>query len=257
MQKKIFKFGEEIIRKGETPKSLFIIAKGTCHLIHQSTARRQIQPDFNIRSLKQPLKGLCISKSEVTNREHLNLNQIEEMVKKGKMKESDLNDLLLGQLKAKGIQRKIFKHSNRNFRYEDLESENPNKYIAYKEHFILKTLNTGEILCSRALLSKNIGFDGTAVPGKDPEIEKALFNIVAVSSEVITYELKMNFIVYIPEDLKKTFLAGIKEIVDHDVMKVGELEKEVQAWDETKEMVFLREISKHREISDGNVYKRY
>jgi hypothetical protein len=56
MQKRVFKFGESIIKRGETPTSMFMIAKGMCHLVHIAGANRCLRPDINVRCMKKSLQ---------------------------------------------------------------------------------------------------------------------------------------------------------------------------------------------------------
>lgn len=72
-------------------------------------------------------------------------------------------------------------------------------------------------LCSRAVLSSNISSDGVSNSEQSAGILPARYTILAMSKQVVTYEFKKEYIVYIPGPLKAVFLNGIKGGFDWDV----------------------------------------
>ena len=251
MQKRVFKLGETIVKRGEQPSSLYIISKGQCSLVYNTTAERCMVPDINMNSIKDPLKNFTFSKSKETDpKNKFKKKQVIHVAK-------TIRSLALPELEDCAFEKvHNFQYSKRNFRFEALEpkDDGTKKYV---EHFVLKALSPGDILCSRALLSKNIGFDGSDVPGKDPEIAKARYDIVANSATLVTYELKRNNIVYIPEQLKKILLNGIKNSVDFDVLEIEKIEEKLKNWDAVKEEIYLEEISKFKLVDDADIYKKF
>ena len=68
MQRRVYKFGEAIIRRGETPTSMFMIAKGMCHLVYIAGANRCMKPDINVRCMKKPLQDFNFAQDKTMRR---------------------------------------------------------------------------------------------------------------------------------------------------------------------------------------------
>jgi hypothetical protein len=109
--------------------------------------------------------------------------------------------------------------TGREFEYTDLEElneKNPN-FTHYTCHFNLlpnNPLTPPTPLCSRAVLSSNISSDGVSNSNQNAGILPARYTILAMSKQVVTYEFKKEYIVYIPGPLKSVFLNGIKSGFD-------------------------------------------
>ena len=170
MQKRIFRLGEAVIKRGETPNSMFLIAEGVCHLVHVAGVSRCLKPGLNVKGLKQPLSNFNFSRDPTMNR---NRNQVIESEKETVYNLQNLNvdDILEQHQQAQdGIaQRKLYSDMNttRNYEFTDLEElnlKNPD-FAHYTCHFNLlpnNPLTPPMPLCSRALLSSNIGSDGVS-----------------------------------------------------------------------------------------------
>ena len=151
---------------------------------------------------------------------------------------------------------KVYKYSKRSFRYELLESKKPGE-VRYIEHFVVRDLNQGEMLCTRSLLSKNIALDGSDLPNIPAGIEPSKFAIIAKSSKVEVYELMKQNIVFIPEPLKSYLLENLVKVQDHDVIRDPEIENELRKWDETKEEIYLDQMFRNKRVKLDMMYKRY
>lgn len=85
-----------------------------------------------------------------------------------------------------------------------MNSEIPGK-IAYREHFPINTLTTGQCIGLRTFLSKDIAVDGSIIEGADPDIEKANYTVIANSATVALYTLDKYHIAYVPRELLVIF----------------------------------------------------
>jgi hypothetical protein len=68
MQKKVFRLGEAIVKRGEIPNSMFLISEGVCHLVHVAGVSRCLKPGINVKGLKQPLSNFNFSNDPLMDR---------------------------------------------------------------------------------------------------------------------------------------------------------------------------------------------
>lgn len=220
MRRRVYKFGEAIIRRGEVPTSMFMIAKGMCHLVHIAGANRCMRPDINVRCMKKPLQDFNFSLDKTMTR---NEAAVIEKFSKPVFSSNSINvEDYLKNSRKNGKWDYRDQLQKRHFQYTDLDclNERNRDFKHYTEHFDLlpgSALSPPTPLCSRALLSKNIGLDGRSLEKRKPGILPARYTILAMSKEVVTYELRKDFVVYIPGPLKAVFLKGIRDGFDWDV----------------------------------------
>ena len=212
---------------------------------------------FNVKMNQKALKNLCFSKSQVTDR----ITDEDDTNRKYNMEHKMGN--LEAHMASNRVRRALYRakktHKNLKKGEKSKPSEdNPNYHL---ESFTLQKLNPGDMLCSRSLLSASTPFTkGSSTESKNSKklnSQRARFDIVAMSAEVVTYEFKKHHIAYIPKVLQKIFLKGIESSVDFDLMDISKLEDKLMNWDHVKQEIYLNQINKLRDMDDWKNYKKY
>lgn len=229
--------GDVIIREGEIPIKFSIIAQGKANLVYERKVQRVSKPDNGL---------LCMNK---TQRNMYFGHEDKEYV------EEQLNKMPFNNIDT--LEKKVREDQKRTFRFDLLEADDPDK-IAYREHFVIDSLNIAQPIGLRTFNSKDIAVDGSIVQNADPGIDEAKFTVVVESSQMVLYTLEKKYIAFVPKDVLTSFIDGIKSMNDFDYGYDENMKKKFENWDKYKDKAFTSMIKlKHENLDPTYVYKRF
>lgn len=245
MKKVDFKLGQTLIKKGETPSSLYIIKSGSVEVVNIMSRSREVNPKIYKNFIRRPLRSFNFEFQSSHGVDITTKQRQQEATRiKKEQQEEDRKANMQG--------------NTRLFVFDPVMGERTKSgFRKYYDFFVTKRLMTGDSLFTRCLHSKDISGDGNILIGVNPGIEKAKLSVIAASANVECYELKKNLIVFIPQPAKGILLAEVQKQPDHDVAIDTDTMSNIEFWDEFKEQEYISQMLEKQITKNVDMYKKF
>lgn len=245
MKKVDFKLGQTLIRKGETPSSLYIIKSGAVEVVNIMSRSREVNPKIYKNFIRRPLRSFNF---EFSSNHGVDITTKQRLEEANRVKREQQEEDRKANMKG----------NTRLFVFDPVMGERTKSgFRKYYDFFVTKRLMTGDSLFTRCLHSKDISGDGNILTGVNPGIEKAKLSVIAASASVECYELKKNLIVFIPQPAKGILLSEVLKQPDHDIAIEPDTMKNIEFWDEFKEQEYISQMLEKQLTKKVDMFKKF